>query len=153
MPRLLALLQGLGLDISKRQLVRLLIAGQEAFLGEAREVLRTGLETAAWITVDDTGARHKAKNGFCTQIGNDRFTWFGTTGSKSRLNFLDLLRAGHGDYVINAEALAYMRDRSLAGPLIRLLAGHDDKHFADRAAWQAHLEQLGLTALEVTPNP
>ncbi|WP_413992338.1 IS66 family transposase [Labrys okinawensis] len=46
-----------------------------------------------------------------------------------------------------------MRDRSLAAPLIRLLAGHDDKHFAGGAASQAHLEQLGLNALEVTPNP
>jgi hypothetical protein len=53
--------------------VRLLIGRQRRFLDEAREVLRAGLETAAWITVDDTGARHKATNGFCTQIGNDRF--------------------------------------------------------------------------------
>ena len=50
------------------------------FLDEARDVLRAGLETAAWVTVDDTGARHKAANGFCTQIGNEHFTWFGTTG-------------------------------------------------------------------------
>jgi len=69
-------------------------------------VLRAALASAAWITVDDTGARHQATNGFCTQVGNAHFTWFGTTASKSRLNFLDLLRAGHGDYVINAEALA-----------------------------------------------
>src|SRR5208337_1468939 len=48
-----------------------------------------------------TAARHKAKNGFCTQIGNAQFAWFGTTGSKSRLNFLELLRAGHGDYIVN----------------------------------------------------
>lgn len=40
-------------------------------------MLRAGLSSAAWITVDDTGARHKAKNGFCTQIGNAHFTWFG----------------------------------------------------------------------------
>jgi len=33
----------------------------------------------------------------CTQIGNDHFAWFGTTGNKSRLNFLELLRAGHTD--------------------------------------------------------
>jgi hypothetical protein len=45
------------------------------------------------------------------RIGNAHFAWFGTTGSKSRSNFLELLRAGHGDYVINAEALAYMRQR------------------------------------------
>ena len=67
---------------------------------------RAGLETARWITVDDTGARHKGANGVCTQIGNDHFTWFATTGSKSRLNFLELLRAGHGDYVINDAAVA-----------------------------------------------
>ena len=55
---------------------------------ETCEVLRAGLETAAWITVDDTGARHRGANGVCTQTGNDNFAWFGTTGSKSRLNFL-----------------------------------------------------------------
>jgi hypothetical protein len=59
--RLLALLQAIGVGISKRQLVRLLIEGQDAFLREARDVLRAGLETARWITVDDTGARHKRR--------------------------------------------------------------------------------------------
>jgi hypothetical protein len=152
-PRLVTLLGAIGIEVSKRQVVRLLIGRQDRFIDEARDMLRAGLATAAWVTVDDTGARHKAKNGFCTHIGNDRFAWFGTTGSKSRLNFLDLLRAGHADYVINAEALAYMRSRSLAGPVIRLLAEHGDKRFADRTAWQAHLERLGITALAVAPDP
>ena len=31
-------------------------------------MLRAGLATSSWVSVDDTGARHKAKNGFCTQI-------------------------------------------------------------------------------------
>jgi hypothetical protein len=100
-PRLLALLQALGIVISKRQLMRLLIADQDCFLDEARDVLRSGLAHATWITVDDTGARHKAANGFCTQIGNAHFTWFGSTDSKSRSNFLELMRAGHSDYVIS----------------------------------------------------
>ena len=42
-PRLLALLQALGIVISKRQLMRLLIADQDGFLEEARDVLRAGL--------------------------------------------------------------------------------------------------------------
>ena len=67
-------------------------------------------QTAAWVSVDDTGARHAGKNGFCTQIGNDDFAWFATRTNKSRLNFLDLLRAGHTDYVINQAALDYMPD-------------------------------------------
>jgi hypothetical protein len=93
--------------ISKRQVVRLLIAGQDGFLAESRDVLRAGLSSARWVTVDDTGARHKAKNGICTQIGNVKFAWFGTTSSKSRCNFLQVLRAGYSDYVINTETLAY----------------------------------------------
>jgi len=152
-PRLVTLLRGLGIFISKRQVVRLLIEGQEGFLAEAGEVLRAGLSSAAWITVDDTGARHKAANGFCTQIGNAHFAWFGTTGSKSRLNFLGLLRAGHDDYVINAEALAYMRERALASHVIARLIEHPDRCFVDQAAWSAHLDRLGISALKVTPDP
>jgi hypothetical protein len=130
MPRLAALLQGLGLNNSKRQLVRLHIAGQDAFLAEAREVLRTRSQAASpaaalphlGITVDDTGARHKAQNGVCTQLGNDirrgkaaaDFTSFVTTGSKSRLNFLDVLNAGCTTHLVNDAALAYMREHDLA---------------------------------------
>ena len=132
MPRLITLLRGFGILISKPQVLRLLIAGQQRFLDETRSVLRVGLATAGWVTVDDTGARHQARNGFCTQIGNARSTWFGTTGSKSRVNFLELLRAGHGDYVINAEAQAYMRERNLAGSLIGCLAEQEERCFANR---------------------
>jgi hypothetical protein len=65
-PRLVAQRRDFGLAVSKRQVVRLLTAKQEPFLDEAREVLRAGLKSAAWLTVDDTGARHQAQNGFCT---------------------------------------------------------------------------------------
>jgi len=152
-PRLVTLLRSLGLFVSKRQVVRLLIEGQDGFLTEARDVLRAGLISAPWITADDTGARHKASNGFCTQMGNAHFAWFGTTGSKSRLNFLELLRAGYDDYVINAEALAYMRERALAAHVVARLVEHPDRHFSDRKAWNAHLDALGITALKVNPDP
>jgi hypothetical protein len=112
-----------------------------------------GLETAAWISVDDTGARHRGVNAICTQIGNDHFAWFATGASKSRLNFLDLLRAGHTDYVINDAALAYMRQRKLAGPLIARLQACRTKRFADEATWTAHLDRLGLSGLAVNPDP
>ena len=139
--------------ISKRQVVRLLIAGKEDFLAEAAGVLKSGLESAAWITVDDTGARYKGMNGACTHIGNTDFAWFATTRAKSRLNFLALLRAGATDYVINDEALAYMRGRSPSGLVIaRLHAGHESKRLKDQEAWMAHLERLGITRLRVHPD-
>jgi hypothetical protein len=158
LPRLTALLHSVGVSISKREVQRLLTEKQQGFLDEARDVLRAGLETSPWVSVDDTGARHKAKNGFCTQIGNDRFAWFGTRSSKTRLNFLDLLRAGHTDYVLNEAAFGYLRSRGLAGPLIARLADAGETGFANKAAWQAHLGQLGIvsprqTGLAVIQDP
>lgn len=152
-PRLLEQLQALGVAISKRQLMRLLIADKQPFLDEACQVLRAGLETASWISVDDTGARHQGRNGTCTQIGNEHFAWFATTSSKSRLNFLELLRAGHTDYVVNAEALAYMRERALPLHAIARLANHPDKHFADQNAWISHLQRLGFQELKHSLDP
>jgi len=56
--RLTALLNGIGVEISKRQVVRLLGEPLDDFVAEDQEVLRAGLATARWITVDDTAARH-----------------------------------------------------------------------------------------------
>jgi hypothetical protein len=64
-----------------------------------------------------------------------------------------LLRAGHTDYVINQAALDYMRGRALAGPVISQLATHRQTRFADQAAWQTHLDHLGISALQVAPDP
>jgi hypothetical protein len=86
----------------------------------------------------------------CTQIGNDWFTSFATRSSKTRLNFLDLLRAGHTDYVLNEAAFGYLRSRGLAVPLIARLTEAEETHFIDQAAWQAHLNRLGIVSPEKT---
>jgi Transposase IS66 family len=151
--RLVALLDGIGVEISKRQVVRLLCAPLDEFVAEDRDVLRAGLATARWVTVDDTAARHARADGVTTQIGDDRFTAFRTGTSKSREAFLSLLRAGHTDYVIDAAALDYMRGRCLSGSVIAQLDAHPTKLFADTAAWTAHLAALGVARLKVTPDP
>jgi hypothetical protein len=151
--RLTALLNGMGLQISKRQVVRLLSQGLEALAAEDQAVLRAGLETARWVTVDDTSARHAGRDGIVTQLGDDRFAVFRTGWSKSRRAFLSMLQAGRDDYVVDNEALAYMARLSLAGPLVARLAAHPMKRFTGEAAWRAHLQALGLDQLEILPDP
>ena len=151
--RLVALLNGTGVEISKRQVVRLLTGSLDDLVAEDQEVLRAGLATARWITVDDTAARHARKDGFTTQVGDHRFAVFRTGASKSREAFLSLLRAGHTDYVVNTAALDYMRMHGLSGQVIALLDAHPARLFADAAAWTAHLARLGIDTLAVTPNP
>src|SRR4051794_40093249 len=142
--RLLAQLKGLGVRISKGQIVTLLTANKDVFHSEKDALLETGLATAAWVTVDDTSARHAGANEYTTHIGNDRFAWFATRASKSRLNFLDLLRAGHLDYVINATALAYLVEHGVPESIVAALLAAGPRSFVDDAAWQAHLDSFGL---------
>jgi len=150
--RLSAMLTGIGVDISKRQVVRLISADLEPFEAEDSAVLEAGLSTARWITVDDTGARHAGRDAFTTQIGDDRFTVFRTAYARSRLAFLECLRAGATKYVVDDEALAMMRRLNLAGPFLERLAAEPGV-FADEAAWHRHLGRLGLpwTSRQASP--
>jgi hypothetical protein len=91
--------------------------------------------------------------GVTTQLGDARFAFFATSFFKSRRNFPAILRVGDDDYVVNEDALGHMRAHGLTEPVIDAFAAHPTKHFADRPAWQALLEALGLTRLEVTPDP
>ena len=58
MARLTTLLNDIGLDISKRQVVRLLTKDLDGFVAEDAAVLHAGLVSSSYVTVDDTGARH-----------------------------------------------------------------------------------------------
>ena len=79
--------------------------------------MHAGLAQSTYIHVDDTGARHQGKNGYCTHIGNELFAYFASTNSKSRVNFLGLLRA---------------------------LLVKCPKVVNDEPAWQATLDRLGI---------
>ena len=149
-PLLLEQLREYGVTISSGQLHALLTKGKERFHREKDEILRVGLRVSGHVHVDDTGARHKGKNGYCTHIGNEWFAWFASTGSKSRINFLRLLRGGHTDYVINDIALLYMAGQKLPSSLLeRLVRDHSARGaevvIADDHDWQAALKEWGIS--------
>jgi Transposase IS66 family len=150
--RIVALLNGMGVVISKRQVVRLLTARLATFRAEDEAVLQAGLR-GAFVTVDDTGARHAGNSGYTTQIGSNTFTVFRSGPSKSRLAFLSRLCGGTAFYIINDAALGYMKDRQLPQAVIDKLADHQEHMFSRAADWERHLQALGLTDLKVTPDP
>jgi len=144
-PLLLEALGEWGIDISAGQLNRLLIEGKAEFHAEKAALLAAGLSVSAYVHVDDTGARHQGQNGYCTHIGNEFFAWFESTSSKSRLNFLQLLRTGYDDYVLSEEALAYLTAHAFPRSLLPRLGGELPRVWADPAAWEGHLDELGIT--------
>jgi len=150
--RIVALLTGMGVRISKRQVVRLLTVKLETFRAEDAAVLKAGLG-GAYVTVDDTGARHAGKSGYTTQIGSDTFTVFRTGPSKSRQAFLSRLCGSAAFYVINDAALGYMKARQLPQAVIDKFADHEERLFSSSEPWERHLQALGLTDLKVAPDP
>src|SRR3954453_16084466 len=143
MPLLGQQLQDFGILISAGQISNLLTKGHDAFHAEKAVVKQAGLETARWISVDDTGTRHLGSNGVTTQIGD--VTSFDTVASKSRLMFLMTLRGAFQDYVINPAALLYLHEHDAPEALIDRLIEPDDRVFADEDVGTDHLIALGIT--------
>jgi hypothetical protein len=144
-PLLLEELQEIGIDLSAGQLSHLLTENLEDFHREKAALLTAGLQVASYIGVDDTGARHQGRNGYCTAIGNDWFAYFESTDSKSRLNFLQVLRGVTTGYTINEVTLAYWKRQELSGEVVAKL-DVAPRQFRDEAAWQARLQELGIVA-------
>lgn len=133
-----------GFDISSGQINRILTEGNDDFHAEKDEILSTGLEISPYVNVDDTGARHAGRNGYATHIGNELFAWFQSTQSKSRINFLELLRSGYGDYVLIPESIEYMKDQKLAESKLRFLKENLNRTFKDKQEWMSLLEKKGF---------
>ncbi len=143
-PLILEQLLELGIDISAGQVNRILTEGHDAFHVEKQEILKVGLEVSDYINVDDTGARHQGRNGYCTHIGNDMFAYFESTDSKSRINFLTVLRGKHTDYVLIPEAILYMQTHKLPRMILNSLIDLGEKQFSTKEEWDSFLTDSGI---------
>ena len=132
----------LGIDISTGQIDRLLTEGHEQFHEEKDALLPTAREVSSYFQADDTGARHLGKNAYTTVIANPLFASFTTTTSKSRVNFLKLLRFPHEEYVWNEDALMYAESQGLSLKLrVRLASAtwKGTRVFSSDQAWERQL--------------
>ncbi len=145
-PLILEQLHEFGIDISAGQLSNIITEGKENFHAEKEEILNAGLDVSSYIHVDDTGARHNGTNGYCTHIGNELFAWFESTESKSRINFLKILRAGNSDYVLNEDAIEYMRTQKMPQYQLGRFFSSMGLTFEDDSRWHEALCALDITA-------
>jgi len=132
----------LGIDISTGQINRLLTEGHDPFHEEKDALLPAARDVSDYFQADDTGARHSGKNAYTTVIANPFFASFTTTFSKSRVNFLKLLRAPHEEYVWNEEALNYAKSQGLSLELRARLTsalGKGARVIASEQAWERQL--------------
>jgi hypothetical protein len=133
-----------GVNISEGEINNILIEKKELFHQEKEAILETALKICSHINVDDTGARHDGKNGYCTHIGNEYFAWFKSANSKSRINFLEILRHGYKDFTINEDALEYMSLEGLPFYQLKKLEAVGEKTFQDAAEWRSYLKTVDI---------
>jgi len=138
-------LNELGIDISTGQISQVLTHGKKSFHREKDTLLIAGIKNSTYIHVDDTGSRHDGKNGYCTHIGNETFAWFASTPSKSRINFLQLLRGASIDYSINETALEYMRTEKLPHAPLTIIEKSKNLTFDSQEAWEHYLKKNKIT--------
>ena len=100
-------------DISEGQSNNILIENKNFFHDEKDSLLPAGSQFSGYVNVDDTRAGHAGKNGYRTYIGNELFAWFESADSKSRIDFLQLLRTGNADCILNEDAFDYMQGQCL----------------------------------------
>ncbi|MBA7570962.1 hypothetical protein ES708_12718 [subsurface metagenome] len=143
-PLLLEQLHEIGLDISAGTLNEI-ICGKEIFHIEKEELLQTGISLSDYIQSDDTGARHKGKNGYCTVIANEYFTYFKSCDTKSRINFLEILRtSNYEDYCINQYALDYMRAQGMPRKYLFMFEFLRGCIYVNKTEWVLKLEELEI---------
>lgn len=150
-PLLLEELRDMGVDISAGQIDRLLHEGHESFFEEKESLLPAAREVSQYFHTDDTSARHRGKNGHTTVISNSFFASFSTTDSKSRINFLEILRSPLEEYVVGGDALFYMDFQGLSQRWLRrleLAVGEEGLFITGATAWQEQLDAWEITSDE-----
>jgi hypothetical protein len=104
-PKILGLLQTVGLLISAGQLSDLLIKDQEQFHAEGADVLQAGLSSSSWHHLDSTGTTVNGKNEQCHILCNPLYTAYCTLPAKDRMTLLRVLQGG-ADPVFQMNELA-----------------------------------------------
>ena len=135
-----------GIDRSVGRIDALLSGHSEAFLAEKDQLPTSGLVVSRWLAVDDSGARHQGRNGYVTQIGNDRFAWFASTESQSRIDFLQVLHAGDLRYACNDDTLADWSEEHLPKAPRAQLQVATATSIIGVEAWLAHLDAHGIVS-------
>ena len=148
-PLILRSLLDFGVCISKGQISNILIENKERFHQEKDSLLAAAIELKEELRTDDTGARHQFRNGSCNCINSDLFTYFTRTYSKSRINFLEILRMEHKDYVLNQTALDYALEQQLPDKYYAVLLNsyqNGERHLADEDRLEDYLNKHHITA-------
>lgn len=148
-PLILSSLKDFGVDISSGHINAVLTQNKDQFHEEKKTLLEKAIALKEELRTDDTGARHRFKNGYCNCINSDLFTYFTTSYSKSRINFLEILGLERAIYELNETALEYVQAEGLSPKYYSVLYAsyqNGQTTFNSKKALAAYFKQHNFTA-------
>jgi hypothetical protein len=116
-PALLHFLRTVGISIGVGTVARLLADSTGRWAEEAEAIHQAGLARGAWVATDQTSTRVDGQNEVCHVVGNARFSSYHTRPGGTRQDVLAVLWGQEPRFRLNAEALAWLEQRSLPAPL------------------------------------
>ena len=137
-------LQGVGIEISSGQINHILLEEADGFENVSEAILQAGLNEASYIRTDDTGARHKHRNGYCTHVGGKYFAYYKTTFSKSRMNFLRIFLQGKEEYRINDAMIWHLYQSGVEDDVLNLFEELKGKKYKGKKGFNCSLSSLHL---------
>jgi hypothetical protein len=143
-PAIHEFLQGIGIDLSTGQVNHLLLNEAESYSMISETILKTGLEEAPDIRVDDTGEKHQHKRSYCTHIGGQYFAYYTTSSAKSRQNFLRILLQGKEGYFINESMIWHLFQCGVQDDILNLFEMHTGKHYQSKKGMHRLLNELEI---------
>jgi hypothetical protein len=143
-PSILRHLTEVGINISSGEIHNTLVENKGLFHKEKENILKVGLRISRSITTDDTGLRHRGANGYCTHIGNEFFAYFKSSNSKSRINFMEILRGKDTGYLISGYSVDYYKNQKLSENTLRILSASKGREFKNKSEWEKYLKILGI---------
>src|SRR3989440_1818380 len=122
-PKILELLETVGMHISAGQLSDFLIKDHKPFHAESAAVVQAGLASSPWQHLDSTGTRVNGKNQQCHVLCNPFYTAYRTLPAKDRLSLLRVLMGGADPaFRLNELALKLLKQLGVAKTWCKKLA-------------------------------
>jgi Transposase IS66 family len=148
-PKILDLLQTVGMSISAGQLSDFLVKDQRLFHAESAAVVKAGLASSSWQHLDSTGTSVNGKNEQCHILCNSWYTAYCTLPAKDRLSLLRVLQGGADPvFQLNTLALELMAQLGVSEKWCRTLPTllpHDQTYTENQLddVLDAHLPKQG----------
>lgn len=149
-PCILEFLHNVGIEISSGQIHNILMYESESLSTMSENILSVGLKEADYIETDDTGAKHNHENGYCTYLGGKYFSYFKSSHSKSRENFLSILLQGKEGYQVNDAMIWHLSQCGVPDHILHLFEELQGKKCSSKRRFQRLLNTLAVQGKKLT---